>query len=378
MIYRRFQDKDISLLGFGAMRLPVIDGEDARIDEEAALEMVDIAMKNGINYYDTAWGYHEGNSETFMGKALKKYPRESFYLATKFPGYDISSFGKHEEIFEKQLEKCQVDYFDFYLLHNVCEMNIEQYLDSQTYGTFEYFAQQKKNGRIKHLGFSVHSNQETFERFLERFGDSMEFCQVQLNYLDWEFQDAKLKLETLKKYDIPVWVMEPMRGGKLANLSPRHQEKIKELGGDEPVPSWAFRFVQSIDEVGVILSGMSNKKQLMDNIETFKTERALSENERKTLFEIAAEMTGETSVPCTSCRYCTSHCPQKLDIPYLLGLYNEHIFTKELDFLAPMALQALDEEKRPQSCIGCRSCEGVCPQQIKISEVLTDFVNKLK
>ena len=378
MIYRRFQDKDISLLGFGAMRLPVIDGEDARIDEEAAMEMVDIAMKNGINYYDTAWGYHEGNSETFMGKALKKYPRESFYLATKFPGYDISSFGKHEEIFEKQLEKCQVDYFDFYLLHNVCEMNIEQYLDSQTYGTFEYFAQQKKNGRIKHLGFSVHSNQETFERFLERFGDSMEFCQVQLNYLDWEFQDAKLKLETLKKYDIPVWVMEPMRGGKLANLSPRHQEKIKELGGDEPVSSWAFRFVQSIDEVGVILSGMSNKKQLMDNIETFKTERALSENERKTLFEIAAEMTSETSVPCTSCRYCTSHCPQKLDIPYLLGLYNEHIFTKELAFLAPMALQALDEEKRPQACIGCRSCEGVCPQQIKISEVLTDFVNKLK
>ena len=154
MIYRDFQDLKLSALGMGAMRLPVVDGDDARIDEAAAFEMVDLAMKSGVNYYDTAWGYHNGNSELVMGKALARYPRESFYLATKFPGYDLSNMPKVQEIFEKQLEKCQVEYFDFYLFHNVCEMNIDAYLDPQ-YGIYEYLLEQKKNGRIRHLGFSA-------------------------------------------------------------------------------------------------------------------------------------------------------------------------------------------------------------------------------
>ena len=257
MVYKEFQDLKLSALGMGAMRLPVVDGDDARIDEEKAAEMVDYAMAHGINYYDTAWGYHNGNSELVMGKSLKKHPRESYYLATKFPGYDLSNMDKVEEIFEKQLEKCQVDYFDFYLFHNVCEMNIDAYLDP-AHGIYEYLKKQKENGRIRHLGFSAHGSCEVMKRFLDAYGESMEFCQIQLNWLDYTFQDAKGKLELLKEHQIPVWVMEPLRGGKLAALPKDQEEALRALRPDETVPAWAFSFLQSIPEVVVTLSGMSN------------------------------------------------------------------------------------------------------------------------
>ena len=195
MIYKDFKDKKLSALGMGAMRLPVEKGDDSKIDTDKTREMVAYAMEKGINYYDTAWGYHAGNSELVMGEVLSEYPRESFYLADKFPGYDLSNMDKVESIFEKQLEKCRVEYFDFYLFHNVCEMNIEQYLDEK-YGIMDYLWQQKRNGRIKHLGFSVHGSFDVTERFLEKYGDRMEFCQVQLNYLDLTFQQADEKLQT--------------------------------------------------------------------------------------------------------------------------------------------------------------------------------------
>lgn len=184
MIYRNFQDISLSGLGMGCMRLPVIDGDDSRIDEPKVQEMVDYAMSHGINYFDTAWGYHGGNSELALGRALKLYPREKFYLATKFPGYDITNFGKTKEIFEKQLDKLQVAYFDFYLFHNVCEMNIQQYLDDKKYGTYSYLIEQKRNGRIRHLGFSCHGEMPVLKAFLEKYGKDMEFCQLQLNYYD--------------------------------------------------------------------------------------------------------------------------------------------------------------------------------------------------
>lgn len=376
MIYKQFQDMQLSALGMGAMRLPVIEGDDSRIDESAALKMVDYAMSSGVNYYDTAWGYHSGNSELVMGKALARYPRDKFYLATKFPGYDLSNFGKTEEIFEKQLEKCQVDYFDFYLFHNVCEMNIDQYLDPQ-YGTDAYLRRQKANGRIRHLGFSAHGSVPVMRRFLEAYGDHMEFCQIQLNYLDWTFQDAKAKVELLKEYHIPVWVMEPVRGGRLAKLGESHTARLTALRPDEKIPAWAFRFLQSIPEVTMILSGMSNMEQLEENIRTFETDKPLTESEMTELMKVADEMLGRKTLPCTACHYCTSHCPQGLDIPELIKLYNEHNFS-DGGFIAPMALMAYPDEKKPSACVGCRSCEAVCPQQIKISEAMADFAEKLK
>ena len=375
VIYRAFQDLQLSALGMGAMRLPVVDGDDSLIDESAAFEMVDIAMKSGVNYYDTAWGYHNGNSELVMGKALVRYPRETFYLATKFPGYDLSNMPKVREIFEKQLEKCQVEYFDFYLFHNVCEMNIDAYLDPQ-YGIYEYLLEQKKNGRIRHLGFSAHGDYNVIQRFLDAYGKDMEFCQLQLNYLDWEFQNAKQKVELLNQWNIPVWVMEPLRGGKLASLSPENEGKLKALRPEESVPAWAFRYLQSIPSVKVILSGMSNRQQMEENIQTFAEDKPLSEKEMETIYSIAEGMVKKIALPCTACHYCTSHCPQGLDIPGLLALYNEHCFT-EGGFIAPMALSAIPAEKQPSACIGCRSCEAVCPQGIKISEAMADFTAKL-
>ncbi len=374
MVYKDFQDIKLSALGMGAMRLPVVDGDDAKIDEAAAEAMVDYAMEHGVNYYDTAWGYHDGNSELVMGRALHKYPREQFYLATKFPGYDLSNMPKVKEIFEKQLEKCQVEYFDFYLFHNVCEMNIDAYLDEK-YGIFDYLIEQKKNGRIRHLGFSAHGSYDVMKRFLDSYGEHMEFCQIQLNYVDWSFQNAKEKVELLKEYNIPVWVMEPLRGGKLATLPERETKALKAMRPDEEIPAWAFRFLQSIPEVTMILSGMSNAEQMKANIETFETDKPLTDTEMKNLLAIADGMLNGT-LPCTACHYCTSHCPKGLDIPMLLNLYNEHSFTGG-GFIAPMALSAVPQDKWPSACIGCRSCEKVCPQQIKISEAMADFTRRL-
>ena len=298
MIYKDLQDLKLSALGMGCMRLPRSSAADGDVDEVETARMVDYAMSHGVNYYDTAWGYHDGKSELIIGRALKKHPRDSFYLATKFPGYDLSNMPKVREIFEKQLEKCGVDYFDFYLFHNVCEMNIDAYLDPK-YGILDYLLEQKANGRIRHLGFSAHGSYDVMKRFLDAYGRHMEFCQIQLNYIDWDFQDAKAKVELLRSHGLPIWVMEPLRGGKLATLSPADTEALKALRPDETVPAWAFRFLQSIPGVTMVLSGMSDFQQMESNIRTFETDRPLDQKEMDALLSIAAHMT--SGVPCTAC-----------------------------------------------------------------------------
>ena len=376
MTYNDFQDLKLSALGMGTMRLPIINGKEAQIDEAKTQEMVDYAMAHGINYYDTAWGYHCGNSEPVMGRALKRHPRESFYLATKFPGYDLNNMPKVKEIFAKQLERLQVEYFDFYLIHNVCEMNIDAYLDDKKYGIYSYLMEQKRNGRIRHLGFSVHGSCEVIARFLEAYGKDMEFCQLQINYLDWDFQEARKKMELVQSHNIPVWVMEPLRGGKLCKLAPEHEERLQELRPGCSPTEWAFRFLQSIHAT-VTLSGMSDMEQLKENIAFYDTQEPLNAQETEALLQIANKMTSIGTVPCTACRYCTSHCPMELDIPALLSLYNEHKFTGG-GFLAPMALKTYSDDKKPQACLACGSCSAVCPQQIDIPGKLADFSEMLK
>ena len=376
MIYREFQGEKLSALGFGTMRLPVLGGDYSKIDEKAAAEMFDAAIKNGVNYFDTAWGYHDGQSETAVGNILSAYPRDTYNLATKFPGYDLSNMDKVEEIFEQQLKKCRTDHFDFYLFHNVCEMNIDDYLDER-HGIFAYLKKQRENGRIRHLGFSAHGSYAVIERFLEKYGDSMEFCQLQINYLDWTFQGAKEKAELLGRWKIPVWVMEPLRGGKLARLPAEEEKKLKAMRPDANIPSWAFRFLLNLPEVKVILSGMSDLAQVQDNLNTFREENPLTREEWNELVSLAEGMYKKSSLPCTACRYCTSHCPKGLDIPELIKLYNEHRFTGG-GFIAPMALGALPKDKWPSACVGCRSCEKVCPQQIRISEMMKDFTARLR
>ena len=374
MIYNNFKGKSISALGFGTMRLPTVDGDNAKIDQAKANEMFDYAIAHGVNYFDTAWGYHSGMSEISVGEALKRHKRDEFYLATKFPGYDVSNMGKAPEIFARQLEKCQVEYFDFYLVHNVCEANIEYYLDPK-YKTVEYLLEEKKNGRIKHLGFSTHATFENFKRFLDMYGEVMEFCQIQLNYLDYEFQDAKAKIEYLRELNIPVWVMEPVRGGRLANLSEGELNDLHKIRNDESAPALAFRFVQSIPEVTVTLSGMSNFEQVKENIETYKEAKPFNADEMQKILSLGKKMT--ECVPCTSCRYCTEYCPQGLDIPKLIALYNEQVFSGG-GFIVSMSLGSLPEDKRPSACIGCGACQAVCPQNIKIPEIFSDFVERRK
>ena len=370
MIYSEFKDKQLSLLGLGAMRLPC--RSDGSIDEERVEEMIEYAIGHGLNYFDTAYPYHDGNSERVIGRILRKYPRESYYFATKYPGHQISSSYDPASIFEEQLQKCGLEYFDFYLLHNVYENSIDTYLDPK-WGILDYFREQKKLGRIRHLGFSSHGRPDNLKDFLDICGDDMEFCQIQLNYLDWTLQDACAKYEMLTERGIPVWVMEPVRGGKLAKLSEEAEGRLNAVCPGASPAAWAFRFLQRLPNVKVVLSGMSDMQQLAENISTFETRRPLNDKETDLLLSVAEEL--KDSVPCTACRYCCKGCPLDLDIPMLLGIYNEVRFSPS--FTAAMGLDALPEDKKPAACIGCGQCSMICPQKIDIPGAMKDFVNRL-
>lgn len=371
MIYTNFQELKLSLLGFGTMRLPLVSNEPGSpVDESQVAQMVEYAIEHGVNYFDTAYPYHGGESERIIGRVLKKYPREQFYLATKYPGHQISKSYNPAAIFEEQLKKCGVEYFDFYLLHNVYENSIQTYTDPR-WGIIEYFLEQKRLGRIRHLGFSSHGSVSNLKEFLDQYGDVMEFCQIQLNYLDWTLQNAKEKCELLAQRKIPVWVMEPVRGGRLAKLDESDEAKMKEARPEESIPAWAFRFLQGLPNVQMILSGMSNMEQMKENIATFETRKPLTDAETAMLFEIAEGM--KNSIPCTACRYCCDGCPKGLDIPTLLAAYNELRFAPNLN--VSMRLDALPEEKRPSACIGCGKCSKICPQRIDIPSAMQEFTN---
>lgn len=376
MIYKRFADLNLSALGMGCMRLPTT--AEGKIDEDRTAEMLAYAMERGVNYYDTAYGYHGGQSELVMGKLLQKYPRESFFLASKFPGYDLRNMGKAKEIFAEQLRKCRVEYFDFYLVHSVSDQNLEGYLDPEgKFGDVAYLIELRKQGKIRHLGFSAHVDIPGMRRFLEKYGKEMEFCQIQLNYLDWTFQDARGKVDLLREFGLPIWVMEPVRGGALATLDETYAEKLRALRPDETIPAWAFRFIQSIPDVVVTLSGMSNDEQLRQNIATFSEEKPLDRDEWNTLLDLADEMTKRTTLPCTGCRYCVDHCPQGLKIPETIKLYNDYRFTGG-GAVFPGTIRALSGDQSPANCVGCRSCESVCPQNIAVSEMMKIFAERIE
>ncbi len=374
MIYKQFQELRLSALGLGCMRLPVLEGKEDQIDREATAHLVELAIRGGINYFDTAWGYHGGNSELVMGEILSRYPRERFYLATKFPGYDTDNFIRVEEIFEKQLKRCRVDFFDFYLCHCLHENNLSLYLDPQ-YRVHDYLAEQKRQGRIRHLGVSCHCTMDTLRRFLETYADVIEFVQLQLNWLDWSGQDAKSKVLYLRERGIPVWVMEPVRGGSLASLEPEHEARLHALRPEESIPGWAFRFLQTIPDVVMTLSGMSDSEQLQANLETFRDAKPLSPGEWEGLMQIAAERLGKKTLACTACRYCTSYCPKSLEIPKLIALYNRLRYADTSD--ADALVANLTPETAPSACIGCGACAKICPQSIAIPETMKELAARL-
>ena len=366
MQYSTACGEKISKLAFGTMRLPLKD--DGSIDQNQVNEMTDYAMAHCVNYFDTAYPYHDGRSEIAIGKALAKYPRESFRLVTKFPGHQFMKKYDCDGIFHEQLAKCGVDYFDFYLFHNVYENSFATYKSGE-YGIVDYFVKQKELGKIRHLGFSTHARADNLEEILDFFGDRIEFCQIQLNYVDWTLQDAKKKIELLGSRGIPVMVMEPVRGGKLTDLGEENNARLKGLRPGESIASWAFRWLAEIPEVATVLSGMSNLEQMKDNIRTFTDGTPLSEEEWNMMLEIAETL--KKGVPCTACRYCCGGCPMGLDIPMLLAGYNDMKFASA--FTVKMQMDGTPAEKWPDKCIGCGACASVCPQHIDIPEVLKEF-----
>ena len=381
MIYKQFKDMQLSTLGMGNMRLPTV-GARGPIDAVKAREIIEYAYEHGVNYFDTAFRYHEGESETIVGEVMSQYPRDSWYLATKMPGHMMSyQNGKLEfvgyltglpikspaDIFEQQLKKCRVDYFDFYLLHNLQESTYGTYTDEDL-AIVEYLISEKKAGRIKHLGFSAHGRAETIENFLN-WKDCFEFVQIQINYLDWTLQDSKRKYEVITKHGLPVIAMEPVRGGRLASLTDNANAILKNARPDDTIASWAFRFLQSLPNMQVVLSGMTSMEQIIDNVKTFSKVDPMTEAEKAILNKAVAEMAD--LVPCTACRYCCEACPQYLDIPKLISIYNESSFVNP--HMLSFSMREMKENELPTACLGCGNCKSLCPQGINIPVVMQKF-----
>lgn len=371
MMYKELCGEKLSRLGMGNMRLPTIDGRNGPIDEAKAQEIIDYLMAAGVNYYDTAYMYHGGKSEIFVGKALSKYPRDRYFLADKMPSYPLEEGRTPQEIFEEQLQKCGTDHFDFYLLHNLCEDSVPVFTDPKK-GVIPYLLEQKKNGRIRHFGLSSHAKPETLKAFLDQY-DFFEFVQLQLNYLDWEMQDAKQQYEIVTDYGVPVWVMEPCRGGRLASLTPEADKLLTDCDPGRSVASWAFRYVMSLPNVGVILSGMTQMDQAENNVETFSEGKHLTEQEQAVLNQALEQFRSQVIVPCTACHYCDG-CPMELEIPDILKLYNRYSLSKS----SMIHMDVAELAHGPADCIGCGACESKCPQHIAIPEIMAKFAEGLK
>ncbi|MBP5212756.1 MAG: aldo/keto reductase [Pyramidobacter sp.] len=366
MIYSDFKGEKLSRLGFGCMRFAKNDA--GEIDQAKVNAMFDLAIAGGVNYFDTAYPYLDGKSELAMAEALKKYPRDSYFVADKFPGHSLPGPVDNSALFELSLKKCGVEYFDFYLLHNITEWSVKVY-EGKEYHIIPDVLKKKEEGKIRHLGFSFHGGLKLLEEMLDKYEGVFEFVQIQCNYLDWNLQDAKAKYDLITGRGLGVWVMEPCRGGKLAKLDEANAAKLRALDPAASDASLAFRFVQGLPNVKMILSGMNEVDQVADNLRTFERERPLSEAELATLDEIAESM--KNSVPCTACRYCCAGCPAGLDIPFLIECCNWYKGGSGLT--ASTRLDGLDKDKLPAACVGCGQCAHACPQGIDVPGVIAEL-----
>lgn len=360
-------------LGFGMMRLPEItEGETKRVDLEAVCRMVDLFLERGFTYFDTAYFYHDRKSEIVVREALvKRHPRESFVLADKLPVSFLKSENlKKEDVFEEQCSKCGVMYFDYYLLHN---LNTEHYEIAERHDCFAFVSRLKAEGRVGKIGFSFHDTAEVLDRILTAHPE-VDFVQLQLNYLDWESESVQSRLcyETCQKYGKPVIVMEPVRGGRLANLPARAEKLLKGARPEMSVASWAIRFAASRENVFMVLSGMSNMEQLTDNLSYMNDPEPMTQEEIKMLEETVRIIREDVAVSCTGCRYCVEGCPKQIAIPEYFALYNAAMQERDGDHAEQRAAYAelTGDFGKASDCIRCRACEKSCPQRIRIVEAL--------
>lgn len=356
----------ISLLGFGCMRFPVVDGKVEEIDKERAQEMIDYAFERGVNYFDTAYPYHNGASERFIGEALSRRPRDSFKLATKLPPWLVGTEADADRIFEEQLARCRVEYFDYYLIHNVSEAKLA---GIRKFKMIERLNEKKRQGLIRNIGFSFHAPAAFMNTMLAE--NDWDFAQIQLNYLDWEVQDAKELYAILSERNLPVVVMEPVRGGALARLSQSSAAILKEANPNASTASWAIRFAASPPNVLTVLSGMSDLEQVRDNVRTMENFTPVSPAEQEVITKALTAYRKDGAVPCTACGYCMD-CPTGVDIPKTFALYNEYRSTKA-DNAFLLHLKIIGEAKQPKNCVQCGECASKCPQGIDIPEQMREI-----
>ena len=385
MIYKQFGDLKLSHLGMGNMRLPTV-GERGPIDKPKARKVIEYAYEHGVNYFDTAFRYHEGESELVSGEVLNQYPRDTWNLASKFPGHMLrregdklvfTGFGESrleyfdsiQQIFQMQLDKCGVEYFDFYLLHGLAESSYDFYNDPEI-GIIDYLQSEKKAGRIKHFGFSSHARAESIDNYLTQWKGVFEFVQIQINYLDWTLQNAKGKYEAITQHGLSVVAMEPVRGGRLARLPADAEAMLKAARPNDSPAAWALRFLQGLPGMMVILSGMTEVEHVVDNVAVLSKDDPASDEDKALLQKVVESMTN--LVPCTACRYCCEGCPQNLDIPKLISLYNEAAHDKAI-FGINAVLRAMSEGEMPSACVACGECVKLCPQEIDVPDVMKKF-----
>ena len=360
-----------SLLGYGCMRLPTVDGQAGRIDEAAATALLDEALARGVTYFDTAYPYPDKQSEPFLAKALAgRHPRDSFLLASKLPVWLPKSAQEADELFESQLKRCGVEYFDFYLAHN---LNVEHYAQFESYGGFEVLLRKKAEGKIRRLGFSFHDQPKVLEGILA--DHPWDFVQIQLNYLDWDFQDAKGQYELITGRGLPVVVMEPVRGGALATLTDEARAVLSAAAPERSAAAWAIRFAASLPGVMTVLSGMNTPQQLSDNLSSVSPFVPLSDGERAVLDKALAAYLSAGAVPCTACRYCME-CPAGVNIPQTFALYNLYKADGNVTHFQRY-YERLGEAHQPTRCVSCKACLSKCPQHIdipaRLAQVAEDY-----
>jgi len=367
-------------LGFGFMRLPVSgEGPEAPVDGERLNAMVDAFLARGFTYFDTAWMYHAFKSEIALRESLvRRHPRDSFAVATKLPTMFLKEEGDQERIFAEQLEKCGVDYFDYYLLHN---LNVSHYEIAERFSCFAFGLKLKAEGKIRRLGFSFHDTADLLDRILTEH-PQVDFVQLQINYVDWESESIQSRkcLEVARRHGKPVIVMEPVKGGTLAKIPGKAESLLKEAAPDASVPSWAIRFAASQEGVFMVLSGMSTMEQLNDNTGFMADFKPLSEAEAKTVTRVTEIIRESVAVPCTACRYCVDGCPKNIAIPEYFSLYNEERRAKPKGFSIQKAYYNNFAKTRGKAseCIECGQCETACPQRLPIMRHLKEAAAALE
>lgn len=359
-------------LGFGCMRLPLTDsGDPTSIDIPQLCKMADTFLERGFTYFDTAYMYHDFKSELAVREALvKRHPRDSFLLADKLPLRYTFKEGDQERIFDEQLEKCGVDYFDYYLLHNVNSSYMER---AERFNSFDFIKRKKEEGKIRHIGFSFHDTPELLDKLLDAHPE-IEFVQIQLNYLDWNSPSIQSKrcYETIVKHGRRVWVMEPVKGGMLAKIPDDAKKLFTQAAPQASVPSWAIRFAASCPQVDMVLSGMSSIEQLLDNTSFMADFKPLTQEERDIIEQAVKIINSKIEIACTACRYCTDGCPKKINIPAFFSLYNSLKASGNVRMMAPFLYyrNIASQGGKASDCITCGQCEKSCPQHLKITELI--------